>query len=39
LIPELAGGEELQMKVTKLTNSELELTIGSYTKKYERYSD
>jgi hypothetical protein len=36
LIPILGGGEP-EMEITKLTNNELELTIGSYTRKYERY--
>jgi hypothetical protein len=39
LIPTLAGGGEPQMEITKLTNSELELTIGSYTRKYRRYKN
>jgi len=37
LIPTLAGGGEPQMDLTKLTSTELELTIGSYTRKYKRY--
>ena len=37
LIPMLKGGGEPQMEITKLTNTELELTIGTYTKKYTRY--
>lgn len=39
LIPTLAGGGEPQMEVTKLTNSELELTIGSHSRKYRRYNN
>lgn len=39
LVPTLAGGGEPHMEVTKLTSNELELTIGSYTKKYKRYND
>lgn len=39
LIPTLAGGGEPQMELTKLTDSELELAISSYTKKYKRYGD
>ena len=39
LIATLAGGGEPQLEVTKLTNRELDLTIGSYTRKYRRYND
>ena len=39
LIPTLSGGGEPQMEVTKLNKSDLELTIGSYTRKYKRYGD
>ena len=37
LIPTLAGGGEPQLELTKLTQSDLELTIGSYTRRYKRY--
>lgn len=39
LIPTLAGGGEPQMVVTRLTDSALQLTIGSYTKKFKRYGN
>jgi hypothetical protein len=38
LIPTLTGGGEPQLELTKLTQSDLELTIGSYTRRYKRYS-
>jgi hypothetical protein len=39
LIPTLSGGGEPNLELTKLTNEELELTIGTHTRKYQRYKD